>query len=298
VSASVAGRDRDPAIVDARTSVSGTAPHMDWSAVFAGALLASAVGFVLVSFGTGLGLSMGGPVGDGTSPKLVAITVGLWTAWVVVSSFMAGGYLTGRLRRRAFDATAHEVEVRDGSHGVVVWALGVLVAGYLTASGIASLAGAGVSVVKGASSVVGGQASSLADPMDHVIDALFRSDKADKASGDPSAVRSEIARLVARSVQAGSLEQADRDYLTAVVSRQTGLDQAQVKARVDGAVASVKDTAEKAKVAAEKARKSAILASFLAAALLLVSAAAAWWAATMGGKHRDEGTDFSHLVRW
>ena len=146
---------------------------------------------------------------------------------------MAGGYLTGRLRRRAYDATAHEVEVRDGSHGLVVWALGVLVAGYLAASGIASLAGAGVSVVKGASSVVEGKASSISDPMDYVMDSLFRSESTDKATGDPRAVRGEVARLVTRSVQSGGLAQADRDYLSSVVSRQTGLDQAQVKTRVD-----------------------------------------------------------------
>ena len=273
---------------------------MDWSAVFAGALLASAFGFVMVSFGSGLGLSMAGPIGgDGVSPRLAAITVGLWTTWVVVSSFMAGGYLSGRLRRRAFDATAHEIEVRDGSHGIVVWALGVLVAGYLTASGITSLAGAGVSVIKGASSAVAGAASSVSDPMEYVTDTLFRSDaKADNSSSDQSAMRGEVARIVTRSVKSGELSQADRDYLTSLVSRKTGLDQTQVKARVDEAVASVKDTADKAKAAAEKARKVGILASFLAAALLLVSAAAAWWAATIGGKHRDEGTDFSHLTRW
>lgn len=275
-------------------------PHMDWPAVFAGALLASAIGFVLMSFGTGLGLAMGGPIGDGRSPRLVAITVGLWTAWVVVSSFMAGGYLAGRLRRRAFDATAHEVEVRDGSHGVVVWALGVLIAGYLTASGITSLAGAGVGALKGVSSTLAqGAASSVSDPMDYLTDTLFRSEKnAGQSAGDPRALRSEVARIVTRSVQTGELSQTDRDYLTAVISRQTGLDQNQAKTRIDEAMATAKDTADKAKAAAEKARKSGILASFLAAALLLASAASAWWAATMGGKHRDEGTDFSRFVRW
>ena len=284
----------------ARKIASDASPHMDWSAAFAGALLASAFGFVMMSFGSGLGLSLAGPVGgDGVSPTLVAITVGLWTTWVVVSSFMAGAYLTGRLRRRALDATAHEVEVRDGSHGIVVWALGVLVAGCLTASGITSLAGAGVSAVKSASSMVGGAASSISDPMDYVIDMLFRSDnETDKSSGGQSAMRAEVGRIVTRSVKSGELSQADRDYLTALVSRQTGLDQTKVQARVDEAVATVKDTADKAKAAAEKARKVGILASFLAAALLLVSAAAAWWAATLGGKHRDEGTDLSHLTRW
>ena len=135
--------------------------------------------------------------------------------------------------------------------------------------------------------------------MDYVIDTLFRSDnETDKSSGGQSAMRAEVGRIVTRSVKSGELSQADRDYLTALVSRQTGLDQTKVQARVDEAVATVKDTADKAKAAAEKARKVGILASFLAAALLLVSAAAAWWAATWGGKHRDEGTDLSHLTRW
>ena len=38
--------------------------------------------------------------------------------------------------------------------------------------------------------------------------------------------------------------------------------------------------------------------SFITAAALVVAAAAAWFAATLGGRHRDEGTDFSRLVRW
>ena len=58
---------------------------------------------------------------------LVAVTVGLWTAWVVVSSFMAGGYLAGRLRRRAFDATAHEVEVRGDDIGGIAVHIGARV---------------------------------------------------------------------------------------------------------------------------------------------------------------------------
>jgi hypothetical protein len=55
---------------------------------------------------------------------------------------------------------------------------------------------------------------------------------------------------------------------------------------------------EKAKQAAETARKIGVLVAFLSAASLAVGAAAAWWAATMGGKHRDEGVDLSHLTTW
>ena len=49
---------------------------------------------------------------------------------------------------------------------------------------------------------------------------------------------------------------------------------------------------------ADKVRRATVLVAFVTAASLVVSAAAAWWAAGMGGRHRDEGTDFSHLVSW
>ena len=47
--------------------------------------------------------------------------------------------------------------------------------------------------------------------------------------------------------------------------------------------------------AAEAARRAAIIAAFLLAAALLVGGAGACWGAQIGGRHRDEGTDFS---RW
>ena len=52
---------------------------------------------------------------------------------------------------------------------------------------------------------------------------------------------------------------------------------------MDEAIVQVKD-------AANRARKAAVVLGFVTAATLLLGAAAAWWGATMGGKHRDEGT--------
>lgn len=287
---------------------SESAPHVDWPAIFAGALLASAIGFIMMSFGSGLGLSLVDPLdNESVSIVLVAVTVGLWTTWVVVSSFMAGGYLAGRMRRRAFDATAHEVEVRDGSHGVIVWALGVLVAGYLTASGITSLAGAGVAAVgnvaSATTSVVAsgaeGVASAGPDAMSYLGDTLLRRDDTDTGGGADSAQsRAEIGRILTRSLQQGEMQESDMTYLVNLVARETGIPAEEAQARVDQAVQVVEETVENAKGVAETTRKTGILAGFLTAALLVISAAAAWWAATMGGKHRDEGTDFSHLTRW
>ena len=101
---------------------------MDWPAIIAGAVLATAISFVLITFGSAIGLSMSSAEpGSGVSLSWLAIVAGLWLLWVQISSFLAGGYLTGRLRRRHGDATEHELDIRDGSHGLVMWALGLLV---------------------------------------------------------------------------------------------------------------------------------------------------------------------------
>jgi hypothetical protein len=39
-----------------------------------------------------------------------------------------------------------------------------------------------------------------------------------------------------------------------------------------------------------------VLITFLTAASLAVGAAACWWAATIGGRHRDQAADFSHIL--
>lgn len=276
-------------------------PHVDWAAIIAGAILASAIGFILMTFGSGLGLSLVDfDDREGVSPVLVAAMVGLWTAWVVVSSFMAGSYLAGRLRRRSFDATPHEVDVRDGSHGITVWALGVLLGGYLAATGIANVTGA---VASGAQSALSAGASAVsesdADPLALVTDQLMRSTATDSqsASGTDD-IRSEVSRLITSSIAAGEFLPEDQAYLATLVQRVTGVTAEEAEARVATAVDKAEAMAEKAAAVAESARKSGILITFLLAAVLLVSAAASWWAATIGGKHRDEGTDFSHLTRW
>jgi len=281
--------------------VDASVPHVDWAAIIAGALLASAIGFVLMTFGSGLGLSLADPIGSGdVSPVLVASMVGLWTAWVVVSSFFAGGYLTGRMRRRAFDASAHEVDVRDGTHGLTVWALGVLIGGYLAGAGLANLTGA---VTSGAAAALSAGTSAVADstndPLSLVTDQLLRSNEVDSQRPDDAEnVRAEIARLLSSSIAAGEIKLEDEDYLATLVQRVTGLNEDVAKERVSTAIAEAESAAETALAVAETARKSGILMTFLLAAVLVVGAAAAWWAATIGGKHRDEGIDFSHIVRW
>jgi hypothetical protein len=56
--------------------------------------------------------------------------------------------------------------------------------------------------------------------------------------------------------------------------------------------------AQSSREAAETARKAGIILAFLTAAAMVLGVAAAWWGAGMGGRHRDENFDASHLTRW
>ncbi len=273
-----------------------TSPHyVDWGAIIAGSLVAVAVSSMFIAFGSAIGLSLTSfQSGSSASGTGVVIAAALWFLWVEVSSFMVGGYLAGRLRRRIGDSSQHESEVRDGSHGLVVWALGV-VAGLILAS-LLALHGTTLALTSANS----GTSTSATD---YYVDRLLRSDTATPDAGAavpaPGSTtlptvngdNSAVSRNLARSVTSSSVEDGDRSFLVNEISRRTGLSQADAQARLDQTIAQMK-------AQADRARRYGVLFAFLTAASLLVGAVAAWWAATMGGKHRNEGTDFSHLTRW
>ena len=117
--------------------------YLDWAAVIGGALVAVAIFTTLMVFGSAIGLSLTStdPT-HGVSAKFAAIAVGLWAAWVAASSFAAGGFITGRLRHRIADASVEEVEMRDGLHGLIGWALAALIGSAILSSAIGTPAAA------------------------------------------------------------------------------------------------------------------------------------------------------------
>ena len=81
------------------TEVSVIDRRVDWSAIFAGVVLTTAVALILLAFGAGLGLSVTSPYdGEGMNAALFALAAGLWLLWVQLLSFSIGGYVVGRLR--------------------------------------------------------------------------------------------------------------------------------------------------------------------------------------------------------
>jgi hypothetical protein len=113
------------------TDINDQAP-IDWAAIIAGAVLATALGVILLGFGGALGLSVTSPFeGEGARPAMFAIGAGLWVLWVQILSFSVGGYAAARLRKRQVGLSQHETDVRDGFHGLLVWGVGVLAAGVI-----------------------------------------------------------------------------------------------------------------------------------------------------------------------
>ena len=289
----------------ARPIVASVAPddrtYVDWAAILAGAALAAAISLVMLSFGSAIGLGITSPLpGEGVSFLWFAIAAGLWLLWVQVSSFMAGGYLAGRLRRRIGDATADEVDMRDGSHGLMVWAVGTLIGAVMLVSGMMGVA---QTAVQGTGAAAEAVAAAAPDEMPdnfggYLTDTLFRSDDPAAAEADAEGAgraMEEAGRIVAQSLVEGEFSADDRAYLVQVVAAETGLEPQQVEARVAAVEERIVTMRQEALEAADRARQIGVVAAFLVAASLLVSAAGAYFAAGMGGRHRDDGTI---IPRW
>lgn len=121
-------------MIDSRSAVSSDAGYVDWGAIFAGAVVAAGAMLVFTTFAGALGLGSVSVGKDGGISTFGLIVTGLFAAISVVAVYMLGGYVAGRMRRGVVDASADETTARDGLHGLVVWGLGMLVAGTFAAS--------------------------------------------------------------------------------------------------------------------------------------------------------------------
>jgi hypothetical protein len=157
---------------------SDTGSYVDWPAIIGGIVLASALSILMLTFGSAVGLSFTDfNARPDVSPVFLGIAAASWLLWVQVSSFMAGGYLTGRLRKRHGDGTEDESEARDGAHGLLVWGGALILGAVLAVSGLgaaANVVGSAAATITNAASNVAGDAAEALDPNAYFIDTLFR----------------------------------------------------------------------------------------------------------------------------
>ena len=211
---------------------------VDWPAILAGAVLAAALSFVLLTFGSAIGLSAASAEpGEGVSLRWITIASGIWFVWVAISSFAAGGYLAGRLRRPVEAASVDEVETRDGAHGVLVWATAALFGAVLAATGVSGLVG-----------TVGAAAGTVDPGRDRGGRRQRRLPGAiaccAAARARPAAPRSRRRRSPPCSPadsRDGEFSAEDRDYLAGVIAERTGQTPEEAAAAVDTARAEAQE---------------------------------------------------------
>src|SRR5262245_47834617 len=251
-----------PAPVTSATSAG--ASFVEWGAVLAGAFLAAAISFVLLTFGAAIGLSATSPwPNSGVSAKLIATLAVLWAMMQQIGAFMAGGYVAGRMRSRWHETTQHEVEFRDGLHGGLVWAVGIVIGAALAMAAAGAAAKTGLDVASKAAAMT---ASSSSDPMDVVLDNMLRPTtvaQASSASTPPAAgapapsasrarsaaagadeTRSEMARILASAVASGTLTDQNRTYLAQLVAQRSGMSQQDAERRVNEAFTAAREAAD------------------------------------------------------
>jgi hypothetical protein len=289
--------------VTATDAFIGNVSSVSWAAVIAGAFVASAFSLALVALVAGIGLVSVSPW-SGNNPSVTTFGV-LAAAWFIAVQLFAsgaGGYLAGRLRSGWAHVHTDEVYFRDTAHGLLVWAVGAVISAAIlawgassAASGAAHLAGAATEAVGQAAGGATGQAAgrdapTISDPTAYFADMLFRSDRAPE--GDQVAARAEAGRIFARALYAGDLPAADKTYLAQLVASRTGMSQPDAEKRVsdvfDQAKSAKQQAADKAKEAADAARKTGVYVALWAFISLLVGAFSASYMAAVGGRQRDE----------
>ena len=304
---------------------SARSSDVEWSAIFAGAVVASAIIVLMTAFGSAIGFSL-----RSLTIALARAVLHCFGAVVHLDhgvQFRRGRIYHGPLAAPIDGATQHEVHVRDGAHGLVVWALAVVIGTSLatfslssavTTLSLSSAIKGGADPAKSGASAMSPNAGLSPDPMGYEIDALFRNDgtvaptrsvptgKNASLTVGASATggatletsRGEVSRILAMTAANGALNKDDRAYLARVLAFRAGLSQGDAEKRIDTLSEQMKTSADKVRAATEIARKSGILLAFLATASMVLGAAAAWWGAGVGGRHRDENFDASHLTRW
>ena len=249
---------------------------IQWSSVFAGALAAGAMSFILIGFGVavGLGVSSASPTWRDASAAL-ALLSGVYLIIQAIISFGFGGYIAGRTTRPApaLVTIEDDGERRDGLHGLTSWALAVL-------AGAALLALLGAAAIDRSPMRSSASTTSAAEPLlSYELDKLFRAPRR-APNIDLREARAEAGRVLMTSSSHSGVSADDRTYLVQQVAAVTGLAAPDAERRVDALIAD-------SKTAINRARRNSIIVAFSVAAATLIGAAVAWAAAVAGGRHRE-----------
>lgn len=292
--------------------------NIDWPGVFVGVVITLAMSWLLLTFGSAVGLISVSPYTfTAETGATLTIAAAIWFALTQIYSIAMGAYIAARLRPRAEGPNGDELTFRDGVSGLTVWGLSIVLG--LVLSGLIALSAARTGAeAAGAAATAAVSAARGAEP-GYIVDMLFRpataaaaeapaqpspapapegspAPAAEGAAAAPRQVaalddntRTIVSRIVTQALADGQIDAADKTYVAQLIAERTGMTRQQAEQRIDQTIADAKAAALKA---ADTARKATSLIGFWIAFIMLAAGLAAWWAGTLGGYHRDEGTLF------
>jgi hypothetical protein len=283
---------------------------VSWGAIFAGGVSAAAFALILLTLGTGLGLTSISPWSSGASnAKAFGFAAVIWICVTSILTSGLGGYLAGRLRRRWLAVDVDEIHFRDTAHGFLSWAVATLFTAAILSSAVsggvrtAAQSAATSAADSGSGMLVTMQRGNAMTalntwPLGYFVDSLFRVPGGSQPAATPAATgnnepsRQEAARIFLNSAATGDqLSADDTAYLGQLVAQRTGLTPEAAQTRVAATYTTYmqKITAldAAAKDAADKARKVTIGASLWLFISLLMGAFSATLMATHGGRARQ-----------
>jgi hypothetical protein len=257
-----------------------------WPAIIAGAFVATSVSLILLALGSGLGITSILTAADHRiSGTAMVATAAIWlivTQWI---SAGLGGYIAGRLRTRWLGTHRHEVFFRDTAHGLVTWAVATVVLAVLVGASLPSMIAVGLNTAsrKSPAAVQSTVASPAFAAASYGIDKLFRSTNSAEIN-DANGPKVEADHILKNALAIGSLPDADRTYLAALIAAKTGISASDAETRVNDWLAKSMEAETNTKAEAAASREAAIYTALS----LLIGAFIASVAAALGGRLRDE----------
>lgn len=249
---------------------------VSWPAIFAGAVVMTALSMALLALGSGIGFSVVNPWSHASAADTTkaATVAGIYLTATAILASAVGGYLSGRLRSLWHGTHPHEAFFRDTAHGLTAWAVAAV-------AGAIILGSAGTTATGSAAREAVGAVANSRDLSLVLTDRLFAPAQPADAAKDAVADRGAAGRSLAAAVRPGHvMSQDERTRLVTLVSARTGLSMADAEKRVTAVEAD-------ARQAAETARRVAMMISFWLVAAMFAGAFAASLAAWEGGAVRD-----------
>lgn len=261
---------------------------VNWGAIFAGAVIALVIQFLLSLLGVGIGAATLDPAtGDNPDAGTFSMVSAIWYAVTGIIAAFAGGFIASRMSGRTLASSG-------ALHGLTSWAVTTLFLLYLLTTAIGGLVGG---ALNGLGALAGGIGNTVATAAETAAPTLADAtdpfagiqDQISQATGgtDPAALQNAAIAAV-RAAVTGDQAQAEQAAETAAqaLARSQNISIEQARTQVEGyqqqyqqTVQAAQEQAVSAADAAASAASTGAIAAFFA---LLLGAIAAWFGGRAG----------------